>query len=832
MSVKFMGENSESKNINLVSRYWKKKMLNREEVLRIQGKESSLPYVIINSIELKYFNRLTNKNRIAQYTVIIAIYSFLLKKLINEFDGYVVSNYKDQCNSLLLSFPVDLKISFKKYLQKVKHEILETLKHSDYNNDLISQKVGSNDLNILSSYGININSDSKLDCNGIFFNVKINENEDIEIHASYLEGFVKKIIGEYLVQHFNQFIINLENNIELDLSEYPLLSEKEKNKLLVDFNGTDAAYPNDKTIVDLFEEQVVKTPKNIAIVFEESKLTYKELNEKVNQLANYLSSKYSINSGDVIGVFLPKSDIGIISLLAILKLGGVYVPIDTNYPQERIDYLIKDSGLKLLIVNSVTLYIDNCNTVVIKSINFDCNSSDNIKKKISSKDLAYIIYTSGSTDYPKGVMVEHNSTINMSLDQIRSFEIVETDKVVWFASVAFDASISEILMSLYSGATLCIPTEEIIKDKDQFISFLKETKSSVVTLPPSYLGLLSENDISGIRCIITAGEPANPTKAIAAVESKIDYYNAYGPTECSVCVSIYKVTKEDLDKSIVPIGNPISNTQIYILDESLEPLPIGVTGKLYIAGAGVARGYLNKPELTAEKFIENPFIESSRMYDTGDLGRWLPDGNIEFIGRKDQQVKIRGFRIELGEIENAILRYSQDLQNVVVEAKEVKEEKVLVAYFTSTKNIDKSALRRFLEGKLPDYMIPNFYVELETLPLTPNGKIDRKTLPSVAGEDLIREEYVAPGNEIEETLVAIWKEVLGIEKIGVTDNFFELGGHSLTAMVIVKKIIKEFDIEISTRDFFLKKDIKGIAAIINEKEWLNTKIDFKNEIII
>ncbi|OXB14262.1 AMP-binding protein, partial [Flavobacterium tructae] len=548
-----MDRNIESKNIYLVSKYWKKKILNREKVLGLQQQQNSLPCITIKAQELDYFNRLTNKNEIAQYTVISAIYSFLLKKLIHEFDGYLVSNYKEQDNSLLLSFPVDLKISFKEYLQKVKLEILETLKNSDYNNALIAEKTNVDDLSLLSHYGINFNSASKLDCNGILFHVKIEDT--IEIHASYLEGFVKQTIVEYLVQHLNYFIVNLEQNVAFNLSEYPLLSPKEKHQVVVDFNDTNVAYPKDKTIVDLFEEQAAKTPNNVAVVFGATELTYSTLNEKANQLAHYISSKHIVNNGDIIGVFLPKSDTGIISLLAIVKLGAVYLPIDTNYPQERIDYLIKDSGLKLLIANDATLAIDNCETIAIKSIHFDTSSSDTINAVISSEDLAYVIYTSGSTGHPKGVMVEHRSVLNMALDQIRSFEISESDTIAWFASVSFDASISEILMSLFSGATLSIPTEEIIKDQNQFINFLKDTKVSVVTFPPSYLGLLTENDISGLRCIITAGESANPGKAKAIVKSGIDYYNAYGPTECAVCVSIYEV-KKDFDKSIIPIGKP------------------------------------------------------------------------------------------------------------------------------------------------------------------------------------------------------------------------------------------------------------------------------------
>jgi len=811
MNVKFIDKNKVSNNVNLVLKYWKKKILNREEVRGSRQKQNSLPCVTINANELNYFNSLTNKNPIAQYTVISAIYSFLLKKLIDVFDGYIVSDYKDQCNYLLLSFSIELNISFKEYLQKIKLEILETLNNSNFNKEIIAEKTGLNDLRFLSNYGININSSPNLECNGILFDITFNDNQNLEIQVSYLEGFVNKSIVEYLVQHFRDFLINLEYNIEINLSEYSLLNDKEKHHLLVDFNNTDVNYPKNKTIVDLFEEQVAKTPNNIAVVFQKYTLTYKELNEKANQLANSISSKYIINKGDVVGVFLPKSDIGIIATLALLKLGAVYLPIDTNYPQERIDYLIKDSGLKLLISDRAELKNDNCDLLNVNLVDLEDYSNENTNTAISPKDLAYVIYTSGSTGLPKGVMVEHTSNINMSLDQIKSFGISESDKVVWFASVAFDASISEIMMSLFSGATLCVPTEDIIKDKEQFVSFLKEAKSTVVTFPPSYLGLLSEKDISGLRCVITAGESANPTKAIAVVKAGIDYYNAYGPTECAVCVSIYKVTKNDFDKSIIPIGRPISNSQVYILDEAFQPLPIGVSGRMYVSGAGVARGYLNKPELTKEKFVENPFIEGERMYDTGDLGCWLPDGNIEFLGRKDQQVKIRGYRIELGEIENTISQYSEDLKQVAVDVKENNKEKILVAYFVSTTNINKSALRSFLQEKLPEYMVPSFYVALEKLPLTPNGKIDRKCLPSTTGNDIIRKEYVAPRNRTEESLVSIWQEVLGIEKIGITDNFFELGGHSLIVSQVINRSHKQLGQTVSFKVFFASPTIEGLS---------------------
>ncbi|MFH6990654.1 amino acid adenylation domain-containing protein, partial [Flavobacterium collinsii] len=741
-------------------------------------------------------------------------------------------------NTLPLRTNIEKEDNFINLLNKVKHVTLGAYQHHIYPLDELV-----NSLSIKRDQSRNALFDVMVDLQNSFdvgkeydatqsiktFNIKPYEVKNtisrFDLHFSFSEKPEELHLGiTYNTDIFsNDFVVQMLNHLEQLLEEITVnpyvptsqlkcLNDDEKHQLLMDFNDTEADYPKDKTIVEVFEEQVKKTPNNIAVVFEGTELTYQELNEKSNQLAYYLRENYSIKADDLVGIKLGRGETIIVAILGVLKSGAAYLPIDVNYPEERISYIEKDSQCKVVLDEE---------EMMLYNLERFRHSNENLIHINQPHDLAYIIYTSGSTGQPKGVMVEHTSNVNMSLAQIQSFNITESDKVVWFASVAFDASISEIMMCLYSGATLCIPTEETIKDKDEFVKFLKETKSSVVTLPPSYLGLLSEKDISGLRCLITAGESPNPGKALEVVKSGIDYYNAYGPTECAVCVSIYQLTENNVEKTFLPIGKPISNTQVYILDESLQPLPIGVTGKIYVSGAGLARGYLNKPELTAEKFITHPFIEGERMYDTGDLGTWLPDGNIEFMGRKDHQVKIRGFRIELGEIESVISQYSEDLKQVAVEAKEANGEKTLVAYFTSTDIIDKSELRSFLQGKLPDYMVPSFYVELGELPLTPNGKIDRKALPGVDGEDLIRNGYVAPGNETEEKLAAIWQEVLGVEKVGVTDSFFELGGHSLSVAQVINRTHKQFGKAITFKAFFANPTIEGLSKELYEAKYVS-----------
>ncbi|TRX32540.1 amino acid adenylation domain-containing protein [Flavobacterium sp. ZT3R18] len=594
-------------------------------------------------------------------------------------------------------------------------------------------------------------------------------NNDIYSHAGM----------NRLVNHLEEVIKYVINKPDTPLNKIIYLKDHEKKELLLDFNSTSFDYPKDKTILDLFEHQVLKTPDNIAVIFEDSVLSYKDLNELSNQLAYYLRDKYTIDPEDLIGLKLERSEFLLVCILGILKSGAAYLPIDVNYPQERVSYIEKDSKSKLILdAAELSLFLQAKNSY----------SKENAERLSGSDNLAYVIYTSGTTGNPKGVMVEHSGSVNMSLAQIRSFGITAKDKIVWFASVAFDASISEMMMSLATGASLCIGSDEVLKNKDYFLKFLKETGSTVVTLPPSYLELFSDEEILGsnLRCIITAGESANPVKASMISGLGIDYFNAYGPTECSVCTSIYKVSKDDVSRSIIPIGKPIANTQIYILDDAMELVPIGVPGKLYISGAGLARGYLNREELTAEKFISNPFIADQRMYDTGDLASWLADGNIEFLGRKDSQVKIRGFRIELGEIESTILEYPGVTQ-VVVDARNINEDKVLVAYVVAD-TLDKSLLRSFLESKLPDYMVPSFYVEIDAVPLTPNGKVNRKALPEVSGADIIRKEYVAPRSKEEKLLVSVWEDVLKRDMISVKDSFYNLGGDSIKTIQIVSRL--------------------------------------------
>ncbi|SHL03865.1 non-ribosomal peptide synthetase [Flavobacterium chilense] len=631
------------------------------------------------------------------------------------------------------------------------------------------------------------------------------ESERLSLSIEYNTDIYDAFLINRIFKHFEQLLEQAITAPLLELRHIDYLSSNEKYQVVFDFNDTAAFYPKDKTILDLFEEQVVMTPNNIAIVFDGKKLIYEDLNEETNQLAEYLKENYAISHKDIVGIRLDRSASLIISILGVLKAGAAYVPIDPTYPQDRIDYIEKDSASKVI--------IDEALFEEFKLVQYKYSKS-NVKKINSPTDLAYVIYTSGTTGHPKGVQVEHHNLINLCYWHRTAFKVTGDSRGALFSGVGFDASVWEIFPYLISGASLYpIGEDEIRLNLQKLADFYNTNEISHTYLPSAICSDLTNSGlvIEKVKFLV-GGEALKIDKG-----SVLEIYNNYGPTENTVVSSFYKVNQDH--KGIIPIGKPISNTQIYILDDQLQILPVGVTGKIYVSGASVARGYLNNEALTAEKFITNPFEEGKRMYDTGDLGRWLVDGNIEFLGRKDHQVKIRGYRIELGEIENTILEFSKTLKQVIVEAKELKSEKVLVAYIVTEKVLDKTALRNFLQGKLPDYMVPGFYIQLPEFPLTSNGKIDRKKLPEIASEDSVRKAYVAPGTLIEKELVSIWQNVLGLENIGITDNFFELGGHSLIISQVINRVQKQLGSSVSYKDFFANATISGLSKILNTRTY-------------
>jgi amino acid adenylation domain-containing protein len=632
------------------------------------------------------------------------------------------------------------------------------------------------------------------------------------LQTTFNRDVYEKEMMEGLIVHYKQLLHALLEHPEEKIAQIDYLCQEEKHELLVNFNNTKVDYPTDKTIVELFEEQVVKTPDHIAVAFEEQEWTYSELNEKSNQFAHYLQKHYQIQPDDLVGIKQERSEWMIISILGVLKSGGAYVPIDPKYPQDRIKYIENDTACKVCIeANELN--------------KFKKDQRKYSKKKtaasIKADNLAYVIYTSGSTGNPKGVLLEHSGVINRLLWMERDLGINDKDVFLQKTPITFDVSVWEVFLPLISGSKLVIAKPDGHKDPVYLECVIKDHEVSVIHFVPSMLsGMLESiqwNKFKSLRHVVCSGETLTKKLERSFKEkSMARLYNYYGPTEASVDVTAIDLTRFPTTGNEVSIGKPVDNTSIYIVNQMNELQPIGILGEILIGGIQVARGYLNKEELTKKKFMVSPFKEGERVYKTGDLGRWLPDGNIEFIGRKDNQVKIRGYRIELGEIENALLQHDWINDAAVIVKEDANGDMSLVAYIISEKELNSSTIRMELSKRLPEYMLPAHYVQLDQLPLTLNGKINKKALLDSKGLALSSgEEYLAPRNKIEEQLVELWEEILNKKNIGINDNFFSLGGNSIKIIKMVDTINKTFNKKMTIVLAFRLSNIRALSEYIH-----------------
>jgi len=643
---------------------------------------------------------------------------------------------------------------------------------------------------------------------------------------------------ERMVGHINILVESIISNPTVTISELEILASTEKHKLLVEWNDTEADYPKDKCIHQLFEEQVEKTPLNIALQYEQEELTYHELNDRSNQLARYLQNK-GVNSNSKIALIMDRSFEMLISIFGILKSGGCYVPIDSSYPNARINYIIDNSETQLVLTEKAHIdKLDKGQAIeVFEDLDLKEFEVSNLERTSKPTDLSYIIYTSGSTGNPKGVMVGHSSVVNLLHFMQDKFPLTHHDSYLLKTSFCFDVSVIELFGWILGGSKLSILTKDHERDPGKILDAISNFQVTHINFVPSVFKSFSQSIIleeksklETLQYIMLAGESLirEHLREFKELGLNIQIENLYGPTEATVYASNSPINLE-LSEPIT-IGKPLSNAQMYILGLKNELQGIGIPGELCISGDGLAIGYLNNLELTQEKFIDHPFKEGEKLYKTGDLARWLPDGNIEFLGRIDHQVKIRGFRIELGEIENALLQHESIKEGVVL-AREEQDDKYLCAYIVSEGDFNQEAVRTFLSTSLPDYMIPSYFVELDSLPLTSNGKVNRKVLPSP--EVKAEVDYVAPSNETEERLVTMWSEVLNRpeEEISVIANFFALGGHSLKATIFINKLFEATGYELKLGDFFnisTIKEISDIFLLVNE----NSEEDNYQEISI
>ncbi|MEH1820713.1 MAG: amino acid adenylation domain-containing protein [Nostoc sp.] len=665
-----------------------------------------------------------------------------------------------------------------------------------------------------------------------------------------------------MLGHFQTLLESIVSNPEQRISDLQLLTPSEVQQLLIEWNNTETDYPQDKCIHQLFEAQVEKTPSNIAVIFENQKLTYQELNEQANQLAHYLQ-KLGVKPEVIVGVCMKRSPEMLIALLAILKVGGAYIPLDPAYPQERLTFMVEDSQTKILLTQSHLVELFAKSNVHIVCIDKDSKllsqqSRENLFSEVKSNNLAYIIYTSGSTGVPKGVAIAHQSCVAFLTWSREVFTDNDLAGVLASTSICFDLSIFELFVPLSWGGRV------ILVENALHLPSLVAEVSLVNTVPSIIAELLQADGLPpSVRTVNLAGEALQNqlVQQIYQNDRIQKVLNLYGPSEDTTYSTFTQVNKGD---NRVTIGRPIANTQIYLLDPKLQPVPIGIPGEIYIGGAGLARGYLNRPELTKERFISNPFqgsrgageqrsrgaeilpnphyplspegappspipnpqslVPSPRLYKTGDLARYLPDGSLEYLGRIDHQIKIRGFRIELGEIENALLKHPA-VQKIVVLAREDKPRvQQLVAYIVLLldQKLTTSELRSYLKELLPEYMIPGVFIFLDTLPLLPNGKVNRRALP--IPEDLrptLTTTYQVPQSEMEQQIAKLWQEVLHLERVGIHDNFFDLGGHSLLMIQVNHKLQVNLQRDLSVVEMFQNPTIYSLAQYLSQQQQMS-----------
>ena len=643
------------------------------------------------------------------------------------------------------------------------------------------------------------------------------EQEATETNLKIEMIFSKSILLAQFADIFINSFVNFFYQISLDKKVYELelLTEEEKMELLQKSEVPSRAIPS-TTLHEYFDQCAERFPDRVAVTYKDQNITYSELRCCSNQLARQLRERYKLQPGEVTGVLTKRSIHAIVAMLGILKAECIYLPINEEYPKKRKKVLLEDASVKLLLSEVDLSYNLDWFDGQVFGIDIELplleDSSENLLYSVSSDSLAYLIFTSGSTGSPKGVAVHHKGALNMILDLIASWNVRPGHKVMQFAAMSFDASIYEIFMALMSGATLVIFDQEVIADPKKFLKSLDDHSINVLTLPPSYLNTVGTSMLSrctSIISLITAGEEISPEDAQACA-SFTNYYNAYGPTECSVCVSYYHLKNPENSNRLVPIGKPIANTRAYILDEYLRFLPVGMKGEIFITGPGLAAGYLNNVELTSEKFVELPFLKDDVAYRTGDFGAYDENGDLVYLGRKNSQVKIRGFRVELFEIEHVIMQCSGVDSTIVI-----AEDEKLSAHILSSGGVEPEILRTYLADILPTYMVPHHFFVWNNFPVNSHGKIDRKKL--MARKIDFTANIIEAQNSLQRKLQEVWSQVLNREAISIKDNFFHIGGDSLQAIRLFDELDKLFPDVIQLSDLFTYESIETLSAFMSKK---------------
>jgi amino acid adenylation domain-containing protein len=635
-----------------------------------------------------------------------------------------------------------------------------------------------------------------------------------------------------LIGHLQTLLHGIVNQPSQVISDLPILTSVERQQLLGTWQTTTQTPPQAACLYLLIEHQAEHAPEAAAVVFEDQTLTYGELNRRANQLAHYLQ-QWHVGPEDIIGLCMERSLEMIISLLAIHKAGAAYLPLDPALPAARLAFALEDTRARLLITHSSlkhTVSLDRLTTplVCVDEVwpTVAALPDTPVHSSVAASNLAYVIFTSGSTGRPKGVLVNHHGLSNVSAEQARVLGVNANSRVLQFSSLSFDASVFDIVMALTTGATLCLGSRETLLPGPALVQLLRDQAITIMTLTPSALAALPVEDLPALRVISVAGE-ACPAELVARWATRVQFFNLYGPTEATIWSTQAPGRPDQLKP---PIGTPIQHVEVYVLDQHMQPVPIGVSGELYIGGSGLARGYLNQPDRTAESFVPHPFSQEpgARLYKSGDLARYLPNGELEYLGRRDQQVKVRGYRIELGEIETCLRQHPQVREAVVVTIEAEPPVSQLIAYLVAADGevVSASNVRRFVQDRLPDYMLPAAFVLLDRLPLMPSGKVDRRALPRPQAQHLLTDQaYAPPRTPIEQALAELWGSLLNLPRVGIHDNFFEVGGHSLLVTQLIARANELFQVTLPIRALFEQPTIAQLAELITNQQLEEVEAD-------
>lgn len=777
--------------------------------------------------------------------VLLAAYGALLARLggVDSFDvGYKDSELQRKiaglesffATQLPLRINVDCLQSFTELLKAVKEEVGSVNKHETYAYDLVTRypqlRRAAHSGNKF-TLPVTVERVKRLADHatlpGSEITLLISETE-LECHWIYDREKLADASVRKIIRHFATLLKGIAANPECQIARLPLLTEEERQQLLVEWNNHRTDYPKDECIHQLFEARADQTPEAVAVVFEDKQLTYGELNRRANQLAHYLQT-LDVGPDVLVALCFERSLEMVVSLLATLKAGGAYVPLDPTYPADRLSFMLADSGAKVLLTQECLrekLPVHNHEVVAVDSEweTIAKESTENPKSTCAPENLAYVIYTSGSTGKPKGVSIIHRAVTRLVLDT-NYVEVKPSDRIAQASNTAFDAATFEIWGALLNGACIIGISRDIVLSPQRFANELRERNISVVFLTTALFNQIARDvpsAFSSLRQLMWGGEAVDPhwVRVVLDHGAPQRLLHVYGPTETTTFASWQLVTEVADGVTTIPIGRPISNTRIRVLDRHLNLVPIGVQGELYIGGSGLARGYLNRPELTSEKFVPDPFspAPAARLYKTGDIGRYLLDGSIEFVGRVDQQIKIRGFRVELGEIESVLAQHEDISECVVIARDDDPGDRQLTAYIIlgPGRALHLESVRHFLRQRLPSHMVPAFFMSLEEFPLTPNGKIDRRALPlpKESRSDLGKP-FVAPRSETEKRVAAMWGDVLRREEIGIYDNFFDLGGNSLLATQVMSRVRDVFHQEFPVRSLFEYPRLEEFGRLID-----------------